>query len=144
MVKSKIINIPLLSYFGNKDHESRDTIQNIPKTDDKDLIMEPYCGSFALVRYMIGLYPDKYVCNDSNEMIINTYKTLQDDYQCNELIKFYKTVEIKDKLHYDTFKKENSIRSYLFTQIIYRSYGIYDKNKLKFNNTDFNRLIHFN
>ena len=52
-------------------------------------------------------------------MLIDTYKYLQDDLKCNELIDFYNNFEIKDKLHYDTFKKENSIRSYLITYIIY-------------------------
>ena len=75
---------------------------------------------------MICIYPDKkYICNDNDEMLTKCYKAIQDDDQCNELIEFYKTFEIKDKLHYDTFKKENSIRSFLFTHIIYRVvYGL--------------------
>ena len=111
-----------------------------------DTIIEPYCGSFALIRKLIDMYPDKkYICNDNDEMLIRAYTALQDDDQCNELIEFYKTFEIKDKLHYDTFKKENSIKSYLFIHIIYRiCYGLYDKNKHKFNDKDINRLIHFN
>ena len=45
MVKSKIINIPLFSYLGNKDNEIESIIQNIPNIDDIDVIIEPYCGS---------------------------------------------------------------------------------------------------
>ena len=114
--------------------------------NDIDIVVEPYCGSFALTRYMLDKYPDKkYICNDNDEMLINTFKTLQNDDKCNELIEFYKTFEIRDKKHYDEFHKEKTICSFLFTYVIYRiRHGLYDKNKHKFNDKDINRLVHFN
>ena len=130
-MKKNIKNIPLFSYFGNMDNELNTIIENMPNMDDIDLIIEPYCGSFAVIRYLIDIYPNKtYICNDNDKMLIDTYNYLQDDYNCNELIEFYNNFEIKDKLHYDTFKKENPIRSNLFTHIIYRiRNGLYDANK---------------
>ena len=114
MKKSKIKNIALFAYFGNKDNEIDTIIQNIPEMNEIDTVIEPYCGSFALIRNLIDIYPDKkYICNDNDELLIKTYTALQNDDRCNELIEFYKTFEIRDKLHYDLFKKENSIRSYL-------------------------------
>ena len=53
MVKKNIKNIPLFSYFGNKDNELCTIIENVPNMDDIDIIIEPYCGSFALIRYLI-------------------------------------------------------------------------------------------
>ena len=140
------INTALFSYFGNKDNEIETISKNIPNMDQIDVIIEPYCGSFALVRKLLLIYPDKkYVCNDNDELLIKTYKAIQDDKQFEELIEFYKSFEIQNKEHYDIFKKENSIRSFLFIHIIYRvRYGLYDKDKHKFNDRDFNRLIHFN
>ena len=102
----KIQNIPLFSYFGNKDNEMDDIIKNLPNFDNIDIILEPYCGSFALIRCLINIYPNKiYICNDNDELLIKTYQALQDDVKCEELISFYKEFEIKDKDHYDTFKK---------------------------------------
>ena len=47
MKKTKILNIPLFSYCGNKDNEIETIMQNIPNIDDINIIIEPYCGSFA-------------------------------------------------------------------------------------------------
>ena len=142
----EIENIPLFSYFGNKDNEIETIKNNLPNMSHIDTIIEPYCGSFALTRYLLTQYPDKtYICNDNDELLIKTYQTLQDNKKCQQLINFYKRFGIKDKTHYDSFKKENSVKSYLFTHIIYRiHYGMYDENKKRFNEKDINRLIHFN
>ena len=53
MVKSKIKNIPLFSYYGNKDNEIETIMQHIPDMNDIDIVIEPYCGSFALTRYIL-------------------------------------------------------------------------------------------
>ena len=123
----KIENIALFSYFGNKDKEMHIIKDNIPDMDNIDTIIEPYCGSFALIRYLISIYPNKkYICNDNDKMLIKIYKALQDDKICNELVEFFKTFEVKGKAEYDKFNKENSLKSYLFTHIIYRiRNGIY-------------------
>ena len=49
------INIQLFSYFGNKENEIETITKNVPNMDD---IIEP-CGSFALVRHMLLIFPDK-------------------------------------------------------------------------------------
>ena len=72
---AEIINIPLFSYFGNKDNEMGDIIKNLPNMNHIDTIIEPYCGSFALTRYLLTMYPNKkYICNDNDELLIKTYK----------------------------------------------------------------------
>ena len=144
--EKKIENIPLFTYFGNKDKEMHIIKENVPDMNNIDIIIEPYCGSFALIRYLTSIYPNKkYICNDNDEMLIKTYNALQDDNICNELVEFFKTFEVKDKVEYDKFKKEKSIKSYLFTHIIYNiRNGLYDKNKRKMNERDINKLIFFN
>ena len=65
-----ILNIPLFSYFGNKDNEI-ETKDNIPDLKNIDTIIESYCGSFSLTRYLINTYPDeKIICNDIDKMLI--------------------------------------------------------------------------
>jgi len=143
---AEIINIPLFPYFGNKDNEMVDISKNLPDMNHIDTIIEPYCGSFALTRYLLTMYPNKkYICNDKDDLLIKTYKALQNNKICKELMNFFLKFEIKDKDHYDTFKKENTIKSFLFTHIIYKiRNGIYNENKHKFNERDINRLVYFN
>ena len=54
-----IVNISLFSYFGNKDNEIEIIKDNIPDLNNIDTIIEPYCGSFALTRYLLNIYPNK-------------------------------------------------------------------------------------
>ena len=96
-------NIPLFSYFGNKDNEISTIVENVPDMNNIDIIIEPYCGSFALIRYLLTIYPNKtYICNDNKELLIKTYQALQDDDECSRLINF-KEFKIQDKKHYDEF-----------------------------------------
>ena len=38
---------------------------NLPDMNNIDIIMEHFCESFALIGYLIGIYPDKhYICNE--------------------------------------------------------------------------------
>ena len=145
-MKPEIINISLFPYFGNKDNEMEEIYANLPDMNSVSVIIEPFCGSFALTRYLLLHYPYKsFICNDNDEMLIKTYKALQYDDTLSELLEFFKTFEVRDKKHYDEFKKENSIRSFLFTHMIYKIRpGLYDRNKNKFNEKDLNKLIHFN
>ena len=63
----KLINKALFSYFGNKDREIEKNMENLPDMND-DIIIEPYCGSFSLIRHLILLYPDKkYICVDNDK-----------------------------------------------------------------------------
>ena len=91
----EIENIPLFSYFGNKDNEMKEIIKNIPNMKNTDIIIEPYCGSFALIRYLLKIYPNKtYICNDNDEMLIKVYKTLQNDNTFEEIYNFLLSFEI--------------------------------------------------
>ena len=141
-----IKNIALFTYFGNKDNEMDIIQNNIPDLTNINTIIEPYCGSFALTRYLLTRYPDKkYICNDIDDMLIETYKTLQDDLKCQKIIDFFKIFEIQNKEHYDAYKKERTVESYLFTHIIYSiRNGLYNANKHKLNERDINKIIHFN
>ena len=94
----EIENIPLFSYFGNKDNEMKEIIKHIPNMNNTDIIIEPYCGSFALIRYLLTIYPNKtYICNDNDEMLIKVYKTLQNNAKCKELINFFLSLKLKTK-----------------------------------------------
>ena len=43
-------------------------MENLPDMNDIDIIIEPYCGSFSLIRYLILIYPDKkYICVDNDK-----------------------------------------------------------------------------
>ena len=55
----KISNIALLPYFGNKDRELDNINNNLPNMNDIDIINEPYCGSFAVIRFLLSVYRDK-------------------------------------------------------------------------------------
>ena len=139
----ELVNKPLFSYFGNKDNEISIIKDNLPDMETVDVIIDPYCGSFALIRYLIGVYPNKkHICNDNDEMLIKVFKSLQDNTNCERIVKFFRTFEINDKEDYDKFKKENSIESYLFTHIIYNiRHGIYNKDKHKLNEKDLQKII---
>ena len=55
----ELVNKPLFSYFGNKDNEISISKDNLPDMENSDVIIEPYCGIVALIRYLIGVYPNK-------------------------------------------------------------------------------------
>ena len=76
----KIINKALFSYFGNKDLELEKIMENLPDMKNIDIVIEPYCGSFSLIRNLTLLYPDKkYICVDNNKKIIQAYNDIIDD-----------------------------------------------------------------
>jgi len=52
-MKTEIINISLFPYFGNKDIEIEEIYANLPDMNTVDVIIEPFCGSFALTRYLL-------------------------------------------------------------------------------------------
>ena len=102
----KIINKALFSYFGNKDRETEKIMENLPDMNDIVNIIEPYCGSFSLIRHLILLYPDKkYICVDNDEKIIQAYNDIIDDDNCNKIINKLKNTEIKTKEECNIFLK---------------------------------------
>ena len=76
----KIINKALFTYFGNEDREIEKFIANLPVMNNIDIIIEPYCGSFSLIRHLVLLYPDKkYICVDNDEKLIQAYNDIIGD-----------------------------------------------------------------
>ena len=102
----KIINKALFTYFGNKDRESDKIMENFPDMNDIDIIIQPYCGSFSLIRHLILFYPDKkYICVDNDEKLIQGYNDIIDDDKYKKVINNLKNIEIKTKEEYNIFKK---------------------------------------
>lgn len=121
-------------------------LQNLPNMDEIDTIIEPYCGSFSLIRHLIDLYPDKkYICNDNNKKLIECYKYLQNEDNLKELITFYKDFEPKNKEEYNVFVK-NGIKGFLFGNTIYnvRPFLYPLKQKKKMDETNFSKMKNFN
>ena len=55
-------------------------MENLPDMNDIDIIIEPHCGSFSLIRHLILLYPDKkYICVDNDGKLIKAYIDIIDD-----------------------------------------------------------------
>ena len=74
--------------------------------NDIDIIIEPHCGSFSLIRHLILLYPDKkyiYICVDNDEKLIQAYNDIIDDDKYNKIINNLKNTEIKTKEEYNVF-----------------------------------------
>ena len=61
----------------------------------------PYILYYILlysIRNLLLNYPDKrYICNDNDNLLIKTFRAIQDDKQFEKLIDFYKSFEIKIK-----------------------------------------------
>ena len=91
----KIINKALFSY---KDRAIEKNMENLPDMNDIDIIIEPYCGSFSLIRDLILLYPDKkYICVDNDEKLIQAYNDFIGDDKYNKIINNLKKYRNKNK-----------------------------------------------
>ena len=94
----KIIKKALFSYFENKDRETEKIMENLPDMNDIDIIIEPYCGSFSLIRHLILLYPDKkYICVDNDKKLIQAYNDIIDDDKYNKIVYSLKKHRNKNK-----------------------------------------------
>jgi site-specific DNA-adenine methylase len=70
------------NYAGNKDREMKQFYELVKDNiEDKKYIIEPYGGSFSLIRHIFNEFKNKfkYVVNDNDKRIINIYKELQND-----------------------------------------------------------------
>ena len=116
----KIINKALFSYFGNKDRESKQIMENLPDMNNIDIVIEPYCGSFSLIRNLILLYPDKkYICVDNDKKLIQAYNDIIDKY--NKNIEF-----ICDDAKNIIEEYKNNDRVFMFIDPPYLLNNIYD------------------
>ena len=79
-------------------------MENLPDMNDIDSIIEPYCGSFSLITYLILIYPDKkYICVDNDKKLIQAYNDIIDDDKYNKILNNLKNTEIKPKEEYNIF-----------------------------------------
>ena len=142
----KIINKALFSYFGNKDREIEKIIENLPDMNNIDIIIEPYCGSFSLIRNLILLYPDKkYICVDNDKKLIKAYIDIIDNDKYNKILNNLENTEIKTKEEYNIYKKLNTTESYMYYHSVYTLTPVlFDRNHFKMNNNDLSKLETFN
>ena len=71
-----------------------------------DIIIEPSCGSFSLIRNLILIYPDKkYICVDNDKKLIQAYNDIIDDDKYNKILNNLKNKEIKTKKNIIFLKK---------------------------------------
>ena len=127
------MNKALFSYFGNKDRKIEKIMENLPDMNDIDIIIEPYCGSFSLIRHLILLYPDKkYICVDNDKKLLQAYNDIIDDDKYNNILNNVKNTEIKTKKKYDIYRKINTTGSYIYYHSIYTiRHGLFNRKKLK-------------
>ena len=142
----KIINKALFSYFGNKDREIEKIMEKLPDMNNIDIIIEPYCGCFSLIRHLILLYPDKkYVCVDNDKKLIQAYNDIIDDDKYNKIRYNLKNTEIKTKEEYNVFRKINMTKSYTYYNSVYTIRpGLFDRKHFKMNDNDLSKLETFN
>ena len=141
----KIINKALFSYFGNKDREIEKIMENLPDMNNIDIVIEPYCGSFSLIRNLILLYPDKkYICVDNDKKLIKTYIDIIDDDKYNKILNNLENTEIKTKEEYNIYKKLNTTESYICYHSVYSMRpGLFDRKHFKMNKNDLLKLETF-
>jgi len=133
-----------IPYPGNKRSEVERIYESLKdKLDDIEYIVEPFCGTSAFSYYMSLKHPKKfkYILNDNNNLLIETYKIARDDDKLKELI-----LDINDKIvdinkeKYNEVKNDPNVSSYIIKNTIYCMVpGLFpnDNRKIK---TDFNYL----
>jgi len=98
-----------IPYPGNKRSEVEKIYESFKdKLDDVEYIVEPFCGTSAFSYYMSLKHPKKfkYILNDNNNLLIETYKIAQDDDKLNELI-----LDINDKIVDINKEKYNKVKN---------------------------------
>lgn len=106
-------------YEGNKDREIKFFKNIVEKIlNDDSIIVEPFGGSFSLIRHIFKDYGDKYkyAVNDINKKIIDIYKLLQKKKTNKSLIKQIKKLEeeITTPEQMKQLKKCDKLSSFLF------------------------------
>lgn len=87
----------LFSYAGNKDREIKQFMEIIVEIIEKKkikTIVEPFGGSFSLIRHLIKTHPNlKYHVNDNNKRIISLYNKMKNEKDNTKIIKKIKKLE---------------------------------------------------
>jgi hypothetical protein len=134
----------LFSYFGNKDRELEEVYRNIKnEIINCETIIEPFGGSFALIRYLVNNDINKeFIVNDNDKLLIETYS-----YMINEEQNLLMRNKIRDflididKEKYNNMKKDRNIFSFLFTHLYYQiNFGLFPIRKV---NIDYDRIEKF-
>jgi len=116
-----------IGYYGNKRQEVEKIYDEIKNNlENKEFIIEPYCGSSALSYYIWLNNKDKnykYILNDNNKFIIELYKISKDENKFDKFIEDLKTMfnECKNKEDYNKIFKnsKDDLLSYIYVNRIY-------------------------
>lgn len=118
-----------IGYFGNKRNEVEKIYNEIKdKLIDKEIIIEPFCGSSALSYYIWLNNKDKnyqYILNDNNIFIYQLYLLSKDEEKYNIFIDELKIMfnDCKNKEDYlkiaKKAKDEEDLKSYIYINKIY-------------------------
>ena len=101
----------LFSYSGNKDREMNQILTFIPSLDNINIIIEPFGGSFSLIRHLYSQYPEKkFIVNDNDKKLIDIYEAMIDPIKNENIINDIKVMMeniTKIKNHFNKYFNEN-------------------------------------
>ena len=144
-IKNIYKNTSLFSYFGCKDREMDEIIKNIPENIKNYDVIEPFCGWFALIRYLINILKidTNYICNDNDDNLIDLFKCMVNEEENNKVVEEIKNYMIDiNKNKYNEIKKIKNNSSYLFARLLYCiRYGLFPTAKKV--NINYERLKNF-
>lgn len=113
-----------IPYAGNK-REEVETIHEFIKDriENKNLIIEPFCGSCAISFYISTLYPGKYtyVLNDNNGLIVELLNIVKDDEKFENLCLTLNEVinSINTKEEYKKVVNESTLAAFIIGNSYY-------------------------
>jgi site-specific DNA-adenine methylase len=116
----------IISYFGNKREEVKLIYESIKNNiEDKEFIIEPFCGSSALSYYISLQHPNKYtyVLNDNNQFLIKLYNICKDDNLlnnlCEKLNEMYDIAQNKEDYLKISKKSKDDYICWLYIHLFY-------------------------
>ncbi len=115
-----------IGYAGNKRQEVKLIFEKIKDDiNDKEFIIEPFCGTSALSYYISLQYPNKYkyILNDNNPFLIQLYNSCKDDNLlndiCNKLNDVYDISQNKEDYLKVVEKSKTDFISWLYINLVY-------------------------
>jgi site-specific DNA-adenine methylase len=112
----------LCPYYGNKDREIKEILKYMPNLDAISTIIEPFGGSFSLIRELVFLkYDKKFIVGDLDSEMIETYKDMQNEDKSEEIIKELEKIDLKNisKENYVKIVKNKGSLPYLVRNLYY-------------------------
>ena len=131
-----------IAYSGNKRQEFNNIYENIKdQLENIEYIVEPFCGSSAFSYFLSLKHPGKfkYILNDNNKYLIESYKIFKDTEKTEQLINKLNSFLINlDKEKYKNLVKVDNVDNWFFKHKFYAiRAGLYPINH---NKKDFNDL----